>query len=244
MLTANKKSDVMMNFIICDDDVNVVNHIKDIIAKFLMKNEHSYKTYFFNDYNSEFMKIMNSKLQFKIYILDIETPSRSGIDIARLIREKDVDSMIIFITGHEELGSTILKNDLMFLSFINKFDNCEKRLITAIKKALKMFRKKNILKFKDGNTLYTISMDDIIYITRDSIERKCVVKTEHYEIKSYKTIKDFEKLLDDRFIKTHRACIVNKERIAKIDRSKKEIMLDNGEKIYLVSQKLIKEVVL
>lgn len=233
----------MINFIVCDDDTRILSQIKGIISKFMMKNEHGYKTYTFNDYDAEFMKIMNAKLQCKIYILDIETPTRSGIDIARLIREKDVDSMIIFITGHEELGSTILKNDLMFLSFINKFDNCEKRLVDSIKKALKMFHKRNTLKFKDGNILYTISMEDIIYITRDSFERKCIVKTEHYEFKSYKTIKDFEELLDDRFIKTHRACIVNKERIAKIDKSKKEIMLDNGQIIYLVSHKLIKEVV-
>lgn len=234
----------MINFIICDDNKTIVNQIKDIIAKFMMKNEHSYKTYFFNDYNSEFLKIMNAKLQFKIYILDIETPTRSGIDIARLIREKDVDSMIIFITGHEELGSTILKNDLMFLSFINKFDDYENRLISAIRKALKMFHKKNILKFKDGNNLYTISMDDIMYITRDSLERKCIIKTEHYQFKSHKTIKELENLLDDRFIKTHRACIVNKDKIAKIDKSKKKIVFDTGETIYLVSQRLIKEVVL
>jgi len=234
----------MINFIICDDDKNVVNKIKNIISKFMMKNEHSYKTHFFNDYNSDFMKIINSNMQCKIYILDIETPTRSGIDIARQIREKDVDSMIIFITGHEELGSTILRNDLMFLSFINKFDDCENRLIESIKKALKMFHKKNILKFKDGNTLYTISMDDILYITRDSIERKCIIKTDYAEIKTYKTLTSICNLLDDRFIKTHRACIVNNDRIIKIDRSKKEIMLDNGETIYLVSQKLIKEVVL
>lgn len=234
----------MINFIICDDDKRVVNKIKDIISKFMMKNEHGYKTHIFDDYNLDFMKVMNSKLQDKIYILDIETPTRSGIDIARLIREKDFDSIIIFITGHEELGSTILKNDLMFLSFINKFDNYEKRLTDSIKKALKMLHKKNILRFKDGNNIYTIAMDDIIYITRDSIERKCIVKTEHYEFKCYMTIKDFESMLDDRFIKTHRACIVNKERISKIDKAKREIVLDNGEIIYLVSNRLVKEVLL
>lgn len=232
----------MINFIICDDDKRIADNVKNIISKFMMKNEHSYKTYVFNDYNSDFMKVMNSKLQCKVYILDIETPTRSGIDIARLIREKDVDSIIIFITGHEELGSTILKNDLMFLSFINKFDDCENRLTSAIKKALKMLHKKNTLKFKDGNAVYTISMDDILYVTRDSVERKCIVKTEHYEFKSYKTIKEFESLLDDRFIKIHRACIVNKDRIVKIDKSKREIMMDTGENLYLVSHKLLKEV--
>lgn len=232
----------MINFIICDDDKKISDNVKNIIMKFMMKNEHSYKTYVFNDYDSDFMKIMNSKLQSKIYILDIETPTRSGIDIARLIREKDVDSIIIFITGHEELGGTILKNDLMFLSFINKFDDCENRLITAIKKALKMLHKKNVLKFKDGNTVYTISMDDILYVTRDSVERKCVIKTDYYEFKSYKTIKELEMLLDDRFIKIHRACIVNKDKIVKIDKSQKEVMMNTGEKIYLVSNKLLKGV--
>lgn len=234
----------MINFIICDDNNKVVDDIKNIISKFMMQNEHEYKTYLFNDYNSEFMKLVNSNLQCKIYILDIETPTRSGIDIARIIREKDNESVIIFITGHEELGSTILKKDLMFLSFINKFDDYENRLIFSITKALKIFHKKNNLKFKEGSTLYTVSMDDIIYITRDSIDRKCVVKTDHYEFKTYKTIKELEQLLDSRFIKIHRACIVNKDRIAKLDKSNKEIMLDTGEKLYLVSQKLVKDVVL
>ena len=221
----------MINFIICDDNNKIVDDIKNIISKYMMKNEHNYKTHLFNDYDSNFMKVVNSNLQCKIYILDIETPTRSGIDVARIIREKDV-------------GSAILKNDLMFLSFINKFDDCENRLIQSIKKALKMFHKKNILKFKDGNTLYTISMDDIIYITRDSIDRKCVVKTNYYEIKTYKTIKELEISLDDRFVKIHRACIINKDRIVKLDKSKKEVMLDTGEKLYLVSQKLVKDVVL
>jgi len=233
----------MINFIICDDDARVLNQVQEIVSKFMMKNEHEYKTFVFQDYNVDFMKLINSKMQCKIYILDIETPSRSGIDVARIIREKDSDSMIIFITGHEELGSTILKNDLMFLSFINKFDNYEKRLNESIRKALRMFHKRNVLKFKDGNLLYTISMADILYITKDSIERKSIIKTDHYEVKTIKTMKYFERLLDDRFIKTHRACIVNKERIVKVNKSKREIMLDNGETIFLVSNKMIKEVI-
>ena len=54
---------------------------------------------------------------WRIYLLDIETPSASGIDIARKIRKHDIESMIIFITGHEELGDVVLKNNTMFLSF-------------------------------------------------------------------------------------------------------------------------------
>jgi len=243
LLRANKKEMIkVINFIVCDDDKRIIEKIEQIISKYMMKNEHSYKTHFFRDYNKSFTKIMQEKMSFKIYILDIETPTRSGIDIAREIRETDVDSMIIFLTGHEELGLTILKDDLMFLSFINKFDSSDKRIEEAIGKALKMFHKRNMLKFKDGNNNYTIAMDDILYITRDSLERKCIVKTEKYEIKTYKTLRELEQKLDEKFIRVHRACVVNKNRIISIDRVNKEIKLDTGDKVTMVSNKLLKEV--
>ena len=47
------------------------------------------------------IEVIENKMPFKIYLLDIETPSASGIDIARKIRSKDVDSVIIFLTGAE-----------------------------------------------------------------------------------------------------------------------------------------------
>ena len=37
------------------------------------------------------------------------------------------------------------------------------------------------------------------------------------------TVKDFEQMLDDRFVKVHRACIVNKDKIVKIDKTKKNV---------------------
>ena len=110
--------------------------------------------------------------------MDIETKNSSGIDVARKIREKDVDSIIIFLTSHDELGYTILKSEFFFLSFICKFDNYESKLESAIKKALNILGKKNIIRFEDQGALYTIPANDILYITRDSIERKCVINTD------------------------------------------------------------------
>lgn len=232
----------MINFIICDDNKNIVENIINIVYKCMMKNNFEYKTHIFYDLDDKFMKIVNSSLSFKIYILDIETPSRSGIDVARIIRNRDVESIIIFITGHEELGLTLLKDEIMFLSFINKFDNYEKRLITAINKGIRMLQRKNILRFEERNNIYNIAMNDILYITRDSIERKSIIKTTYTDIKTYKPLSDIQLLLDDRFVKTHRACIVNKERVATIDKGKKEILFDNGIKIDLLSDKYKKGV--
>ena len=233
----------MINFIICDDDKQYRKLVENVVTCYMMKNELEYKIHMFKDYNKEFLKIVESKLSFKIYILDIETPTRSGIDIARIIRNKDIDSVLIFLTGHQELSQIVIKNEFLFLSFINKFDNCEEHLEKAIAKALKILKQRKTVKFKDGGTTYTISLDDILYVTRESVERKCIIKTDYTTFKINKTLTEIKKLLTDNFIQTHRACIVNKTRVVSYNKPKKTIMFDNGETIDLVSYKYEKELV-
>lgn len=231
----------MLEFIICDDDKIITEKVEKTIDDIMMKNKIIYKTISFYDYNDEFIKLINNKECIRIYILDIETPSRSGIDIARVIREKDMESIIIFMTGHDELGPAVLKKELWFLSFINKFENSDERLKKSILKALQILNIQTKLHFEERGVIYNISLNDILYITRDSIERKSIIKTEKNEYKTYKTLLELSSMLDDRFVQTHRACIVNKERVAIINSMKKKILFDSGLTIDLLSDKYKKE---
>ena len=233
----------MINFIICDDVKQYRDMVEHIVDSYMMKNKIEYKTHVFDDYDSDFVKIVESKLSFKIYILDIETPTKSGIDIARLIRNKDVDSVLIFLTGHQELGHVVMKNDFLFLSYINKFDNCEQRLKKSLDKALKMFKVKSVVRFKDNGVIYTIPQDDILYITRDSIDRKCIIVTDYSEFKVGKTLSELEEIVNDYFIKTHRACLMNSKRILSFSRSQKEVVFDNGMTSDLISTRFNKELI-
>ena len=233
----------MVNVIICDDNDKDRKNILEVVNNFMDKNKIEYNTHVYNDYDKKFHEMLESKIPFKIYLLDIETPSGSGIDIARKIRNKDVDSIIIFLTVHEELGNVILKNDLMFLSFINKFDNCKLRLNNSLKKALNLLKYKRIIKFADRNVTYTINIDDILYLTKESYERKTIIKTDYAEFKVNNTLNELVKMLDDRFIQTHRSCYINDDRKVSIDKTKKIIYFDNGESTDLLSNKYKKELV-
>ena len=93
----------MINFVIVDDFKEITDKIEDIISKIMMKNKMEYKTHVFHDYDSEFKKFISEPMVNRIYLLDIETKSASGIDFARLIRKNDLESIIIFITAHEEI---------------------------------------------------------------------------------------------------------------------------------------------
>ena len=233
----------MINFIICDGVKQYRDMVEHIVDSYMMKNKLEYKTYVFEDYDNEFMKIVESKLSFKIYILDIEAPTRSGIDIARIIRTKDVDSVLIFLTGHQELGHVVMKNDFLFLSYINKFDNCEQRLTKSLDKALQMFKVKSIIKFKDNGVFYTIPQDDILYITRDSVERKCIIVTDYSEFHVGKSLSELEDMVNDNFVKTHRACLMNTKRILSFSKSQKEVVFDNGMTSDLISTRFDKELI-
>lgn len=233
----------MINYIICDDVKKYRDMIKKVIDRYMMKSKLEYKTHEFNDYNEEFLKIVGTKLSYKVYILDIEAPTRTGIDVARIIRRKDKNSVLIFLTGHEELLSSVSKRNFLFLTFINKFEECEKNLLETLNEALKVFDIKQKLEFKDSGFFYSIPLDDILYITRDSIERKCIIVTDYSQFKIGKTLNELETYLSESFIKTHRACFMNRNRIIGYNKVKKLAIFDNGTTCDLISSRFDKELV-
>jgi len=231
----------MIDFVICDDDKNICKKVTNIISKIMMKNKQAYRTKIFNDYDDSFLESIKKNKKLVIYILDIVTPSRSGIDIARMIRKNDVDSVIIFLTGHDELGPIILKKELLFLSFINKFDEAEEMLTNAIEKSLHILNVKKVLKFEEKGVMYIISLNDILYITHDNSIRKSIIKTSSNEYSTYKSLVAIIKMLDGNFIRIHRSCIVNFDRVSVINKKAKIVTFDNNENIDLLSLKYLKE---
>lgn len=225
----------MINFIICDDHRVIRENIVKVVHEVMMRNKVAYNTHVFEDYDSNFIKIMKSKMPSKVYILDIEAPSGSGIDIARMIRQRDIDSVIIFLTSHDELGYTILKSQFMCLTFISKYDNYVGNLKSALKKAVKMAGSKQAIRFHDQGILYTIPLADILYVTRDSVERKCVIKTDYSSFKINKNLYDLKDGLNNSFVQSHRACIVNVDRVVSVDSRNRIITFDSGETIDLLS---------
>lgn len=226
----------MVNFVACDNNQEDLKFISKVIDNVMMNNEIAYKKHLYTSYDSKFDKeILETKLSNKIYLLDIQVPKKSGIDVARQIRENDVDSVIIFITSFNDLGANVLRNELMALTFINKMDSAEERLTSAIQKALKILNIKSVVRFKDHGVIYTIPANDIIYITRDTVERKCIIKTEYSDFKVKKSLSELLSMLGDNFIETHRSCIVNKKRIRKFDKKNRIITFDTGDTIDIIS---------
>lgn len=227
----------MINFIICDDNLEMLQNVKNIINNVMMKNNYAYKIHPFTEYDQQFYQTMNSRISNKIYVLDIETKHSSGIDVARKIRIKDVNSVIIFLTSHDELGSVLLRDEIMFLTFINKLDNYKKRLQSAIRKSVQVIGKNKILRFEHHGAIFTIPEKDILYITRDAVERKIIIVTDTTEFKLSKTLSDMLSLLSNDFVQSHKSCIVNSRRVNIVNKRTKKIIFDTGVEIEFLSRK-------
>lgn len=233
----------MIDFVICDDNLKIVNEAAAVVNRVMISNNMNYKINKFTDFDDKFMNIMNNSSNYKIYILDIDMPSHSGIDIARKIRSKDKNSAIIFLTGHEELGFVVLKGCLNFLTFISKYDDYNRNLEEAVIEALNTLAAKQAIEFVEHGVKYCLLLNSILYVTRDTFERKTIIKTDSNEYKVYIPLEKFNMLTKDRLTKTHKSCLVNMNRVEKLDANHNLITFDNGLVIDLLSNKYKKELV-
>lgn len=231
----------MINIIICDDNLMDANKIERIVKRHMQGLE--YQVHMFKDYNKDFMRILSSNLPNKIYLLDIETPSMSGIDVARKIRRNDYESVIIFLTGHDDLSRIIAKKNLMCLNFINKFDNLKNKLMESLDIALKLVGTKRVISLTSKGNIYNIELAKILYITRDTLTRETLIVCDNrtYQIKM--NMQDIIRQLPSDFIQVHRSCYVNKKRIEIIDTRKGLITFDNNTNTSIVSKKYIESVI-
>lgn len=233
----------MINFIICDDEKEITEIVKNIITKVMIKNNYEYKTHVFNSYNNEFNNIVNSTLENKIYILDIEVGKSSGIDVAKKIRNKDWNSIILILSAHFELETLAYKSKILLFDFISKFDLYDKEIYSTINLCVNNIVNADKLVVKSLGKLEQIEYDNILFITYDSYKRKSIIITKHKKYEVGVSLKNMKEKLKGAFIYTHKSCIANVNNIKTIDSKNKLIIFKNNEVTDLLSRKYIKDVI-
>ena len=223
----------MVKFIIVDDEAKEIAHVKSLILEVAEDAE----IISFSKINSELKAEIGNTDAHKIYILDIELANKvSGITIAKLIREVDWESEIIFITHHDKMFESTHRSVYEVFDFIEKFHDFDRRFKKDIRAILKRNFDNMMFKYNANNVELNLFYRAILYITRDTEERKLVIVTPTNKYKITMTIKEVMDLLDKRFVQCHRSCIVNKDHVEEKNYKEGYFVLDNGEKVYLLSK--------
>ena len=233
----------LTSFIVVEDDKKTQETIKDVLRRVIISKDNTINIKYFTKYTSELKTIIDDNSTRKVYIMDIELETKtSGIEIAKMIREKDWESEIIFITSHDKMFETVYRSVYQVFNFIEKFYDMEKRLEKDIELIFQKNFDNKMLCISNRNVDLQIFYRAITHITGDKEERKLLVHTDTNVFKLNMNLNDIVNLLDDRFIQVHRSCIANRQRVHEWNWPKNYFLLDNGGKVEYLSKKYKKDV--
>ena len=231
----------MINFVIVEDNNAHRKSTEKIILKYMMKNKYEFEILSYEKETEELINHIKTSDKNNIYILDFELPNTNALDLAREIRTYDWRSPIIILTAHGGMAFESFKQRLQILDFISKQYKAEENLIESFDICLKQFNLSKSLKLNYNYTDYNIPFDKILYIYRDTVERKLIVVTENSEYIIRINMKDIKKMLPKTFKYSHKACIVNMNKVEAFDWKNYEIHFSNGTKTNLLSRTHKKE---
>lgn len=228
----------MIKFIIVDDEIKWIDEYEKIINDVAFNSNKQYEIKKFKKYDEDLHKLILDNSEQKIYLMDLDLENKhTGMDILREIREEDWDSEIIVLTNHDRMFETVHKEIYKTFDFIEKFDNFEVRLRKDLKKIISKKYDTDKFIYNNNKISLQIYLKDIIYVYRDTVDRKLVIKTTNNQFIVNMPINEMMEKLDDRFIQCHRSCIINDERITEKNYAQGYFVTDTGEKVDMLSRK-------
>lgn len=236
----------MRKIVICEDSPRQLTHLKDCIEKYIMIEDldltialASNSPQPIEDY------LMNQPKGETLYFLDIDLgPEQiTGIDLAKLIRQEDDLSKIVFITTLSECMRETYRYKLEALDFIIKddfekvYDQVRQCILTALDRSQINTSEKQVYKVKVGRRTKIVDYDDIYYFQASDNHKIILVGNNTY-IEFYDNLSN---VIDQtHFQQVHRSYIVNLANVIELDTTQKELFFPE-ELIVPVGRKYYKD---
>lgn len=202
----------MLNFAICDDNLNILDKLEKMLDVIFIKNNFEASVSFKSDSTEAMLDYVRSN-KIDVIMLDINLKSnKSGLDLANEIRKINKDVYIIFTTGHLEYAMLAYKYKTF--DYIAKPITYE-RLEETIKRLFDDINglPKKYLKIDNKNTI--IDQAEIQYIKRDGM--KLVFHTPSRDYDTYSSFNKFQDRLPENYQRCHKSCIANLDQIKDVE---------------------------
>jgi len=233
----------MLKFIIYENDEKYVEGYTNAINKVMMGYNFDYRILKFSKNTSKLKEEIKNTEDEKIYILDIQMPEVTGLELASKIRENDWNSIILFVTNYSQHKNDIFYSRLMAIDYIEKKTDYKDRLSETLDIAIKALGKQNVLVFTFNHIVHRIPISEIMYIEKAAVGKKSYIVTlegEEYEIAG--SITALQERLGNKFFRSHKSCLVNLDNIKNINYSENTITFVNDDEIDLLSVRCKKEI--
>ncbi len=202
----------MLNFVICDDNQNMLNKLNKMFDSIFISNNIDASVAFQSTDPVEILEYANSH-SVDAFILDIQLKSTmTGLDLAEKIREFNKDCYIIFTTGHLEYS--LLAYKLKTFDYVPKPITAERLEETVLRLVDDINgQPKRYIKIDSKNTL--VDENEILYIKREGM--KLIYHTSSRDYEAYSSFAKMEPLLPKNFVRCHKSFVVNLNKIVHVD---------------------------
>lgn len=169
-------------------------------------------------------EVLRQKQMADILFLDIQMPGRNGMEIAKELRRRDKDMILIFVTALPEYVYEAFDVEA-FHYLVKPF--CDEKLKEVLDRALQRRKQPEMPKeilVKRGGIVTRVLLGDIIYA--EVFNRKVLLHTTGGDIEYYGKLTDLSKQAGEDFYRTHRAYLVNLKYVEKYNAT--TIWLEKG----------------
>ena len=211
-----------MKIAVCDDEKLFRNEIIDLLNEYAAEKNLILEITEYDDGR----KLMASETVFDMIFLDHQMNELNGLDTIKSIREKNIDTKVVFVSSYPEIVFDSLKYNTF--RFIVKPVSREK-LFEAVDSARAQLDSERRLIVKDEiyNESIVIYEKEIIYAQAENVYT-CII-TEKGSYRYPYNLSALEEELDPgRFFRTNRSYIVNLDHIVSYDKT--GMTLSNGHK--------------
>ena len=226
----------MIHVALCDDDPHFLKQLRQATAQWFTERQIIFSAIEFS--SAKHLLDSVKETSYDVFFLDIEMPEVDGMQLAKLIRETLLDSIIIFLTSHDEFAPDGYR--VQALRYLSK-QTWKKFLSEALDAATAQVEKQGTgsLTVSHYGNIQRIPHRDILYIRH--ISRYCEIA-----IKAGETIQDdrgikklFEIIGDGRFIFIDRGAFINLDYLQKIENG--QAVMTNGHSLP-ISRRLLPQV--
>lgn len=226
----------MIHVALCDDDPHFLKQLRQATAQWFTERQIIFSAIEFS--SAKHLLDSVKETSYDVFFLDIEMPEVDGMQLAKLIRETLPDSIIIFLTSHDEFAPDGYR--VQALRYLSK-QTWKKFLSEALDAATAQVEKQGTgsLTVSHYGNIQRIPHRDILYIRH--ISRYCEIA-----IKAGETIQDdrgikklFEIIGDGRFIFIERGAFINLDYLQKIENG--QAVMTNGHSLP-ISRRLLPQV--
>lgn len=214
----------MLNFVICDDNLNLLDRLEKMLDTIFCKNNFEAKIVCKSDNAEEISNYISSN-KVDVVMLDINLKSnKTGIELAKEIRKINKNIYIIFTTGHLEYAMLAYKvKTFDYLAKPINYDRLEETIIRLFDDVTST--PKRYLKIDNKNTL--VDESEIQYIKRDGM--KLVFHTSSRDYDAYSSFNKLQDKLPKNYIRCHKSCIANINQIKDVEPVSGTITFKSGD---------------